>query len=385
MVQADDRAIAFKNQVAVVGIGTTNHYGTYANMGAYGMAQEAFKNALDDCGLTQDDIDGLIVGSGTGEPTAYDDMARYLGVHPRVAYPYSNGGRLFGPSVMLMASLVASGQCDNVAFVYTNNARTARVKFGGQDEGASAIHPAYGFTSPGANAAIEFRRYLHEFNQDREKLAAVAIGQRKSAALNPMAIFKDRPLTFDDYVEARYIAEPLRLNDYCIINDGAIVFILSRSDRAKDLKKPPVYIRAASQQGGWSIYHWQDGFEYEPYSRVASRVYGAAGITPKDVDALFWYDAFAPFLLYYLEGFGFCGKGEALDFIQGGRIELGGELPVNTSGGHLSETYLQGRAIMVEAVRQIRGECGPRQVPNAEIVQFIGTAPNASSFILSKE
>jgi 3-oxoacyl-[acyl-carrier-protein] synthase III len=124
MVQADDRAIALKNQVAVMGVGTTNHYGTYNDMGAVGMAQEAFRNALDDCGLTADDIDGLLVGSGTGAPTPSDDMARYLGVHPRVAYPYSNGGRLFGPSVMLMASLVAAGQCDNVAFVYTNNART---------------------------------------------------------------------------------------------------------------------------------------------------------------------------------------------------------------------------------------------------------------------
>ena len=376
---------SFKNQVAIVGVGTTNHYGQYPEMGAFGMAQEAFRNALNDCGLTQQDIDGVVVGSGTGESTSYDEMVRVLGIQPRVAYPYSNGGRLFGPSVPLLASLIVSGQCDNVAFVYTNNARTANVRFGGQDAGGSSIHPAYGFTSPGANAAMEFNRYLHVYGQDREKLAAVSLAQRRHASLNPMAIFKDRPLTLDEYTNGRYIAYPLRLFDYCIINDGAVVFIMSRSDRARDLAKPPVYLTAASQQAGWNIYHHEDGSQFEAYQRVAQRVYGAAGLGPTDMDALMWYDAFAPFLLYYLEGFGFCGRGEALDFIQDGRIELGGELPVNTSGGHLSETYLQGRAIMVEAVRQLRGECGDRQVPDASVIQFTGTSPNASSFILTKE
>ncbi len=376
---------AFGNRVAIVGVGTTQRYGYYPEMSAFGMAQEAFRSALADCGLTQGDIDGVVVGSGTGEPTPYDEMVRVLGIRPRVAYPYSNGGRLFGPSVALMASLVDSGQCDNVAFVYTNNARTARVRFGGQDEGGGSIHPAYGFTSPGANAAMEFNRYLHVFGQDREKLAAIPLTQRRHASLNPMAIFKDRPLTPEQYIDGRYIAYPLRLYDYCIINDGAVVFIMSRADQARDLRQPPVFVTAASQQAGWNIYHFQDDFEQEAYERVAQRVYGAAQVGPSDIDILMWYDAFAPFLLYYLEGFGFCGRGEALDFIQSGRIELGGELPVNTSGGHLSETYLQGRAILVEAVRQLRGECGARQVPDAEVLQFIGTAPNASSFILTRE
>lgn len=385
MASARDGTVRLRDEVAIAGVGTTDRFGTYSEMGAYGMAQEAFRNALEDCGLTQQDIDGLIVGSGTGEATSYEEMVRVLGVQPRVAYPYSNGGRLFGPSVPLMASLIVSGQCDNVAFVYTNNARSAQVRFGGQDEGASAIHPAYGFTSPGANAALEFNRYLHEFSQDREKLAAVPMAERKHASLNPVAIFKDRPLTLEDYRDSRYIAYPLRINDYCIINDGAVVFIMTRADRARSLKQPPVYLEAASQQAGWSIYHWQDDFEFEAYRRVAERVYGAAGVGTGGVDALYWYDAFSPFLLYYLEGFGFCGRGEALDFVQDGRIELGGQLPVNTSGGHLSETYLQGRAILVEMVRQLRGVCGERQVPDARVLQFIGTAPNASSFILTRD
>ena len=185
-------------------------------------------------------------------------------------------------------------------------------------------------------------------------------------------------------MNARYIVEPLRLPDYCMINDGAVVFIITTAERARGLKKPPVYVMGTGQKAGISQYRHDEDFHYGAYKAVADQVYKMAGVGPKDIDILMYYDAFTPFLIFMLEGFGFCKRGEAGEFIQGGRIEIGSELPVNTSGGHLSEVYLQGRAILVESVRQLRGECGQRQVKGAEILQYIGSTPNASSFILRR-
>jgi len=375
---------AYKDKVAFVGVGTTNRYGTIPEMDAFGMAAEAFRNALNDCGLKKEDIDGVVVGSGTGQPTPYDQMCHVLGLYPRVMLPYSNGGRLSGPSVVLMASLVHSGACNNVAFIYTNNARTARVRFGGEDEGASPINPAYGYTSPGAAAAMHLRRYMAYFGGTEQELGAIAVAERKHARMNPMAVMKDRPMTIDDYMAARYIAAPMRLYDYCIINDAAIVIIMTTTERARALKQRPIYLVGTGQRSGYSHYRFDDEWTYPAYRNVADQAFKMAGITNKDVDVLSYYDAFAGFLPFMLEGFGFCKQGEALKWIQGGRIEVGGEMPVNTSGGHLSETYVQGRGILVENIRQLRGECGQRQVKDAAFAMFMGVTPNASSYILRR-
>ena len=375
----------YSNKVAFVGVGTTDRYGTIPELDAFGMAAQAFRNALDDCGLKKEDIDGLIVGTGTGQATPYDRMTNMLGLTPRVSLPYTNAGRLSGPSVTLMASLVASGACNNLAFIYTNNARTARVRFGGGDEGTSAINAAYGYTSPGAAAAMHMQRYMSYYGGTQEQLGAIAVAERKHAQMNPMAVMRDRPLTIEDYMNGRFIAEPLRLFDYCIINDAAIVLIMTTADRAKDLKKRPVYLAGTGWRSGHSHYRFDDGWLREPYGNVAKQAFGMAGIGNADIDVLSYYDAFSAFLPFMLEGFGFCGEGEALSFIQGGRIEVGGELPVNTSGGHLSETYVQGRGILAENIRQLRGECGQRQVKDAEYAMFMGTTPDASSYILRRD
>ena len=375
----------YSNKVAFVGVGTTDRYGTIPELDAFGMAAQAFRNALDDAGLKKEDIDGLVVGTGTGQPTPYDQMTNMLGLRPRVALPYTNSGRLSGPSVTLMASLVASGACNTLAFIYTNNARTARVRFGGGDEQTSAINAAYGYTSPGAAAAMHIQRYMHHFGGTQEQLGAIAVAERKHAQMNPMAVMRNRPLTIEDYLNGRYIAEPLRIFDYCIINDAAIVLIMTTAARAKDLKKPPVYLAGTGLRSGYSHYRFDDEWLYPAYSDVAKQVFGMSGLTNADVDVLSYYDAFSAFLPFMLEGFGFCGQGEALDFIQGGRIEVGGELPVNTSGGHLSETYVQGRGILAENIRQLRGECGQRQVQGAEVAMFMGTTPDASAYILRRD
>lgn len=385
MTSSPQEGAIFKDKVAFVGVGTTNRFGTIPELDAFGMAAEAFRNALEDCGLKKDDIDGIVVGTGTGQATPYDQMCHTLGLHPKVMLPYSNLGRLAGPSVTLMASLVSSGACNTLAFIYTNNSRTARVRFGGSDESGSSMAAAYGYTSPGAAAAMHLQRYMSYFGGTEEQLGAIAVAQRKHANLNPMAVMYDRPLTLEDYLNSRYIAAPMRLFDYCIPNDVACVIIMTTAERAKTLKKAPVYVTGTGLRSGYSHYRFDDDWLYPCYSDVAQQAYSMAGVGPQDINVVSYYDAFSGFLPFLLEGFGYCKQGEALQFIQDGRIEPGGELPLNTSGGHLSETYAQGRAILVENIRQLRGECGARQVKDAHYGIFMGVTPDASCYILRSD
>ncbi len=272
---------AYKDQVAFVGVGTTNRFGTIPELDAFGMAAEAFRNALDDAGLKKEDIDGVIVGTGTGQPTPYDQMCHTLGLYPKVMLPYSNLGRLAGPSVTLMASLVYSGACNYLAFIYTNNSRTAKVRFGGGDEATSSMNAVYGYTSPGAAAAMHLQRYMSYYDYTEQDLGAIAVAQRKHANLNPMAVMYDRPMTLEDYMNARYIAAPMRLFDYCIINDAALVIIMTTAERARDLRKPPVYLAGTGLRSGYSHYRFDDDWLYPCYSDVANQAFSMAGIASR--------------------------------------------------------------------------------------------------------
>jgi acetyl-CoA acetyltransferase len=205
-------------------------------------------------------------------------------------------------------------------------------------------------------------------------LGAVSIAFRKHASMNPNAVMQS-PITLDEYLSARYIVEPLRLYDYCLINDGGVALIVRRADMAKDLRHPPVMISGF----GWSELNVDatqlrprlKDFYYPAHHAVAAQVYPMAGVTQKDIDVYATYDSFSTHLLFGLEGFGFCGEGEAGSFIQGGRIEIGGELPCNTSGGMLSESYMQSWNHQVELVRQLRGGLGERQVVGAAVGQYV--------------
>ena len=201
---------------------------------------------------------------------------------------------------------------------------------------------------------------------------------RKHAQLNPQAMRRD-PMTRDDYMNSRWIMEPLRLFDCCQNNDGGACIIITSAERAKDCKKPPVYISGMQGVHAGRQFHnltlpglgvaQQEVYKYKP-TKEDLYAYQMAGITHKDVDALITYDAFSPLVLFGLERFGFCGPGEAREFVKNGRIEIGGELPINTSGGLLSEGHMIGWNLFIEAARQLRHECGERQVKNAEIIQY---------------
>jgi acetyl-CoA acetyltransferase len=196
-----------------------------------------------------------------------------------------------------------------------------------------------------------------------------------------------KPITLDDHASARRIVDPLGLLDYCLINDGAVCLILTTAERARDLKKAPVLISGVGAKDAYrdsAISSFAQNFWYDELQDVAQQVYGMAGVGPGDVDALMTYDNFSPTVLFSLEGLGFCARGESGSFVEGGRLGLKGGLPTNTDGGHLSNSYMQGWALNVEAVRQLRGECGKRQVPDCEIVQYVGATPCCRSIIYAR-
>jgi acetyl-CoA acetyltransferase len=240
-----------------------------------------------------------------------------------------------------------------------------------------------GFTSPGASAALMWHRYQHEYNAPDDALAALAINNRKNGALNPNAVFQ-KPITYEEYMHARFIAEPLRLYDYCIINDGGVAFIITTPEKARTLKHPPAYIAASYAASNLRHnYHVQD-FWWDSCQDISRRLYKEAGVTPSEINVAEIYDNFTPTTIFALEGFGFCERGKGHEWVRGGRIELGGELPVNTSGGHTAESYMQGHALICEAVRQVRGEAGARQVPNADVATYICAAPITTATILHR-
>jgi acetyl-CoA acetyltransferase len=287
--------------------------------------------------------------------------------------------------VMLQTAVmaVATGMASVVACVYGNNGRSVREFYGGKvDPGATTAYDAmYGMTSPGAYVGMMYNRYRHLYGAPDDALAPLAINNRKNGVLNPSAVMQTA-ITYEEYMSARYIAEPLRLFDYCLINDGGVAFIVTSAERARDLKKPPVYIAATAATADLNNAYTSDDFFYHACKDVADRLYPAAGIGPKDVDCAQIYDNFTPTILFSLEGFGFCPRGEAWKWVKDGRIEQGGKLPINTSGGHTAESYMQGFALHAEAVRQLRGEAGKRQVPNCKVVQYICASPITTSHIL---
>ena len=373
-----------KDKAAVCGVGHSP-YGRRLNRSPIDLAGEAIRHALDDAGLGRDDLDGLIVSFGSPIGADADTLAYTLGLKLRLYNQTWAHGRFTASCLQWAAMAVNAGLANAVAClaaVSFSGFRKPMMGGAGDAEGAREAggghgeDPVFGMTSPGAGAALVARKYFARFGATSRQLAAVAVAFRKHAALNPAAIMRE-PITMDDHQNSRFVCEPLHLLDYCLINDGAACVIVTTSERARDLKKPPVYLSglqglpAGREEFIWTYPGFgvsqQAGFDYKPGLQP---VYQMAGVTPKDIDALFTYDAFSILVWTALERFGFCGQGEAATFTQAGRIELGGTLPMNTNGGLLSEAHIMGWNHQVEIVRQLRGECGKRQVADAQVMQW---------------
>jgi acetyl-CoA acetyltransferase len=368
-----------KDRIAVVGVGNTK-YGSFPETDDYGLGAQAFRSAIQDSGLDKNQIDGLLVC----RVPYYARMGEVLGISPRWTLTLPGHGRMSAMSIIEAMAALHAGLANYVAIVYTNIGRSRRVNYGGEE--SPNVWDPWGFTSPGAAHALMFRRHMALYGTTTRQLAEVSVAFRKHAALNPDAVMK-KPITIDDHENARPIVLPLRLLDYCLINDGAVCLILTTRERARDLKKPPVLISGVGGKEAYrhaSIPNFELDFWYDALQAVAAEAYGMAGIEPADVDAFMCYDNFSPTVLFALEGLGFCKRGESGHFVEGGTLALGGKLPSNTDGGHLSNSYMQGFGLNVEAVRQVRGECGARQVPDCHVVQFVAATPCSRTIVYTR-
>jgi acetyl-CoA acetyltransferase len=228
---------------------------------------------------------------------------------------------------------------------------------------------------------MQFRHHQLTYGTPNDALAEVAISNRANAALNPHAIMR-APITRADYFGSRMIVDPLRLLDHCLVNDGGIAYIVTTLERARDLKRKPVKVVASAVSAAMHYYYGTDDCWYAALADVRDRTFGPAGIDPADVNVAQIYDNFTASVLFTIEGMGLCKQGEGGDWLLAGHHKRGGKLPINTAGGHLSESYVQGWALTVEAVRQLRGEAGPRQVPDCTIALDATCSPVCAAHLL---
>ena len=375
-------------RVAIVGVGDVNYPRLYRERNlpyprdAYALGVEALKNALNDCGLSKDDLDGVIC---VRDIKQYEQFCYRIGVDKlRLVNGLESSGRQSGVAVQYAAMAIQTGMAKTVAVVYANNGRTAKYNYGSTGVGGDPFGILHGMTSPGAQVAAMYSRYRHLYGCSEEALAKVAISQRYHASLNPNAIFQD-PIDTEQYLNARYITEPFRLYDYCLINDGAVALILTSVERAKDLKKPVVEILSSEACGDMKAMYMKEDFFYGALQQVSNTLYERSGLGVKDMDTIQIYDNFTATVLFSMEGIGLCERGGAEDYIDHCGITLGkSAIPINTSGGHTSESYMQGFNHHVECVRQLRGECGARQVPDAKLAMYICAAPILSGHIMAR-
>ncbi len=369
-------------RATIVGVGQSDFAALFANKDvsrdANALAAEALRLAIEDAGVNKDEIDGLICAW-----VDYGRIATVTGIpQPNIVYGLQGAGRMSGVAVQQAAALVESGAAEMIALVYGNNGRSVKMSYGGEAlSPTQAYDTMYGMTSVGAEAAMMYRRYCHEYHVPDDALAPIAINNRRNAARNAGAVMGSE-LTLEEYLEARYVAEPLRLFDYCIINDGGVAIIITTERRAANLRKRPVRIAASASRGDLGNFYAPEDYFRRSCGEVAKRVYEISGLGPKDMDCLQIYDNFTPIVLFSLEGFGHTAPGEGWKYVRDGNIWIEGRMPINTAGGHTGESYMQGWAHHVEAVRQIRGECGTRQVERCDTAQYMCASPIVSSHVL---
>jgi acetyl-CoA acetyltransferase len=376
-----------QDRVAVVGIG---HLPFAKDIGRpiADTAVEAIQLALDDAGLAAEDLDGMSMLEM--EATHEVSIARRLGVKQLTWWDkISYGGGGAAGTIMHAAAAIASGMATTVSIHRARNRGSKTSRPWAQErvlvKDDKALHTPWGLIRPVDVIGMWAHRHMHEYGTKPEHFGNVAIAARKHAHQNPFAMMRGRPLDMPTYLASRYIGYPLRLYDCCLETDGALAAIVTTVERARDLKQKPVLVHAGAQASGPNPVHLAN-YNNTP-DMVTTSVFCAelmwkrAQLGPADIQCAQIYDAFTPLVVSGLEDYGFCKRGEGGPFTEGGRIELGGALPVLTSGGGLSEAYVHGFNLILEGVRQIRGT-SVNQVPDCTATLVTGASGVATSAVV---
>jgi acetyl-CoA acetyltransferase len=377
---------------AIVGVADDASPTGQLEIGGRALEAAMIEQALSDAGLTIADVDGVC---HSGSSMA---LAEYLGVHPRFTDSTNTGGSSFEVYVEHAAAAIAAGLADVVISVYAGTPRGDRARAGG-DSGSWGRRPPFGGgPNPGAEwempsgirmpmgaYAMAATRHMALFGTTPEQLAQIAVSTRQWATKNPKARYQD-PITIDDVLSSPMQTSPLHLLDCCLVTDGAGAFVMTSAERAKSLRKAPAYVLGVGTCHDHAMISQMPELSTTAGTISGPAAFGMAGIKPSDVDLLMGYDSFTITALLHLEDLGFCEKGEGGPFAEDGKLGPGGSFPMNTNGGGLSYTHpgMYGMFLLVEAVRQLRGECGQRQLsdPNIAVAHGSGGALSCMSTVV---
>ena len=375
-------------RVAIVGASLSD-CGRVDDKDVFELHYQGATRALADAGLTKDDVDGYMsCGTGTLAPV---EVTEYLGLRPTWADSTQVGGSSWEFMAEHAMAAIAEGLAEVVVLSYGSTTRAdlkrrlrgANLAF--SSRGPSQFDAPWGHTLI-AKYAMVARRHMHEFGTTIEQLAEIAVSARHNAALNPLAYYRD-PITIDDVLNERMVADPFTKLHCCIRSDGGGAVVLTSEERARDCARKPVWVLGTGEALSHVTMSEWDDFTSSPCEASGKLAFGRAGVTPADIDVCQLYDAFTSMVLLTLEGLGFCKKGEGGPFVEGGTLRVGGALPTNTDGGGLSSCHpgMRGMFLLVEATKQLRGEGGERQVPGARLACVNGTGgwfSSASTIIL---
>jgi acetyl-CoA acetyltransferase len=383
-----------KDQAAIVGIGQTE-FSKNSGRSELQLACEAVRDAIRDAGLSPSDVDGMT--TFTLDTSDDIEIARSVGIGDLSFFSRTphGGGAALGV-VHQAAMAVATGAAEVVVCYRALNGRSGqRYSQGvaGDIVTSDLIHWSwympFGLMTPASWVAMFTQRYMHETGCKSSDLAQVAVSTRKHAVNNPNAFFHGKPLTFEEHQSSRMIVDPLRLYDCCQETDGGCACIVTTPERARDLAQPGALIRGIAQAAGpdqevMTSFYRPTIAAIPEMDLVAEQVYATSGLGPEDLQAAVIYDAFSSIVLWQLESFGLCGRGEAKDFVKDGALELGGRLPTNTHGGQLSEAYIHGMNGVNEGVRLIRGTSVNQPAKNDCVLVTAGVGVPTSAMILGK-
>lgn len=361
--------MSLRGETAVVGVGLTEFGGLPGHSHMEIMAK-AIDKAITDAGIHKDEIDGIFSANFVEMLTPLT-VAEYLGINPTYMDGTNTGGSVFVNSMQSAAAALSLGLCNVALICYGSNSATGPFT---HPPAMHTVEDVYRPRNPITPYALAANRHMHEFGTTKEQLAEVAVSARAWAQLNPAATMRD-PLSVEDVINARMIVDPLGKFDCCLISDGGAAMIMVRKDRAQDFPKKPVYMLGVGSRTDHNLISCMPDLTTTAAKEAAAAAFAMAGVSPADIDVVELYDAFTINTILFLEDMGFCEKGEGGAFVSNGNIAPGGSLPVNTNGGGLSCVHpgMYGMFLMIEAVQQLRGECGERQVDNAKLAACNGS------------